>query len=238
MKKDLTFLKGMKIAHRGLFNNKDIIENTIEAFKKATEKKMAIELDLQLLKDNTIIVFHDDSLKRLTGVDKNVIDCTWDEIKNLPLLDTDARIPTIEDVLNLVNGKVLLDIELKENPRYKEFIKLLMPLLDDYHKKGMFLLKSFDLRYIRFLRKKGVTYPLGLLGGFSISNPFLKTSSFALLTVKMAKPDFVAYGKKGIQDSHLQKLRKKMPLLVWAIRSDEVNTYKEYADAFIIEDKK
>ena len=56
MKKDLTFLKGMKIAHRGLFNNKDIIENTIEAFKKATEKKMAIELDLQLLKDNLVFL--------------------------------------------------------------------------------------------------------------------------------------------------------------------------------------
>lgn len=238
MKKDLSFLQGIKIAHRGLFDNQEIIENTIEAFQKALNHNMAIELDVQLLKDNTLVVFHDNSLKRLTGVDKKVVDCTWDEIKNLSLLNTKARIPTFEEVLNLIDGKVLIDIELKRSPRYKDVIKYVLPLLNAYHKKGKFLLKSFDLRYISFLRKKHVLYPLGLLGGSSISNPFSKTTLFSHLTIKVAKPDFVAYSKDNIQNKHLQKWRRKIPLLVWAIHSDEINIYKHYADAFIVEDRK
>ena len=69
--KDLSFIKQTLIAHRGLHNNK-IQENTIEAFKKAILKKQIIELDIHLIKDNTIVVFHDDNLERIYGIDKKI----------------------------------------------------------------------------------------------------------------------------------------------------------------------
>jgi len=57
-------------AHRGLFDNKKIVENTISAFKKTLLNSINIELDVRLTKDKKIIVFHDASIKRLTGIDK------------------------------------------------------------------------------------------------------------------------------------------------------------------------
>lgn len=77
------------IAHRGLYNNKEgIVENTIKAFNKAIEKGYAIELDVQILKDGNLIVFHDDNLLRLTGINKRVYDSTLEYIKSVNLLNT------------------------------------------------------------------------------------------------------------------------------------------------------
>ena len=103
MNKDLDFLKSNIIAHRGAFNNKDIPENSIKAFEKAIEKNYIIELDVHILKDNTIVVYHDDNVKRLTGVDKSIIDFNYSQLKELSLLNTKYKIPRLIDVLELVN---------------------------------------------------------------------------------------------------------------------------------------
>ena len=77
--KDLKFLKQNIIAHRGVHNQeKGIIENTLEAFQKAIEKNYNIELDLHCTKDGEVIVFHDDNLKRITGMYKDVKDATFE----------------------------------------------------------------------------------------------------------------------------------------------------------------
>ena len=108
MKKDLSFLKENLIAHRGAHNiNKGIPENSINAFKEAIKNNYIIELDIHLLKDNNIVVFHDDDLKRMTGVDKKLKDTTYEEIKDLKLQNTDNYIPLFKDVLDLINGKIL-----------------------------------------------------------------------------------------------------------------------------------
>ena len=70
------------IAHRGL-HNEIVPENSMLAFKKAIEKNIAIELDLQITKDNKVIVFHDRNLKRMTGIDKLVDECLYEELKDI-----------------------------------------------------------------------------------------------------------------------------------------------------------
>ena len=65
-----------KIAHRGMFDNKKIPENSIKAFKKALKYNYSIELDVQLTKDNILVVFHDENLKRMTNIDKLLKDTT------------------------------------------------------------------------------------------------------------------------------------------------------------------
>lgn len=95
--------------------NNGIIENSLEAFKLAIQKKYIIELDVHITKDNQIVVFHDESLHRITGLNKNISECTYDEIKDLKLRNTNSYIPKLEEVLMLVDGQVLLLIEIKNN---------------------------------------------------------------------------------------------------------------------------
>ena len=68
--KNIDFLKENLIAHRGLHSS-NTIENTISAFIKAMEFGYIIELDIHILRDNTIVIYHDFNLKRLTGVKSN-----------------------------------------------------------------------------------------------------------------------------------------------------------------------
>ena len=99
-------------AHRGLHGN-NVLENSLEAFKLACENKVGIELDVQLSKDGTAMVFHDFSLLRMTGVDKQLCELDRSELYELSLKNSEQKIPTLEEVLTLVNGQVPILVELK-----------------------------------------------------------------------------------------------------------------------------
>ena len=158
--KDLSFLKNNLIAHRGL-HNKDIPENSIPAFKNAIKNNYIIELDIHLLKDNTIIVFHDDNLQRMTTKNIELKNTTYGKIKNLKLNNTNYTIPTLSEVLKLVSGKVPLIIELKYDRKVGLLEQELVKQLDDY--KGNFCIKSFRPQTVRWFKKNKPDYIRGLL---------------------------------------------------------------------------
>ena len=101
-------------AHRGLHNNdSDAPENSARAIKFAVEKGYGIELDVQLTKDEKVVVFHDATLKRVCGVDAKVNSMTYEELQQLRLFDTEEKIPLFSDVLKIIDGKVPLIMEVK-----------------------------------------------------------------------------------------------------------------------------
>ena len=113
----------MIMAHRGY--SAAAPENTIPAFQKCIDNRFtAAELDVQMLADGTIVVLHDDNLKRTAGIDKNVWEVTYSEIKDLDngsFFDKSyagTTIPTLDEVIRLANhesDKLYLNIEIKRN---------------------------------------------------------------------------------------------------------------------------
>lgn len=113
----------MIMAHRGF--SAQAPENTIPAFQKCIDNRFtAAELDVQLLADGTVVVLHDDNLKRTTGLDRNVWEVTYDEIKDLDngsFFDkafAGTTIPTLDEVMRIAgrgNDKLYLNIEIKRN---------------------------------------------------------------------------------------------------------------------------
>lgn len=151
--KDLRFLTQNLIAHRGFFDHEQAIpENSFLAFMRAMEYHFIIELDVHLLKDSQIVVFHDDNLKRMTGLDKEIKNCTYEEIRKLKLLRTNEKIPLLKKVLNLVEGKVPLLIELKYDVKTGLLEKELMQVLSQY--KGKYAVQSFRPRDSKLVSKK------------------------------------------------------------------------------------
>ena len=131
---DISPFLGIHYAHRGLFDNKsDAPENSLPAFEKACQKGYAIELDVQLSKDNIPVVFHDDNLKRMCGVDGSVWDYTIKELKKMRLAASDATIPTFEEVLQVVDGRVPLLIEYKLDHVQTTICQLTESLLSGYN---------------------------------------------------------------------------------------------------------
>ncbi|WP_298483331.1 glycerophosphodiester phosphodiesterase [uncultured Ruminococcus sp.] len=112
------FHKPTITAHRGL--SAKAPENTLYAFSDAIDAGAdLIELDVQQTKDGVLVVLHDQNLRRTTGVKKNIWDVTYDEIRDLDAGSwfdpayANARIPTLEETLQFVDGRIRLNIEIK-----------------------------------------------------------------------------------------------------------------------------
>lgn len=212
-------LENLIIAHRGIFNNQNIPENSILAFKTALKRKIPIELDLQLTKDNVLVVFHDDNLCRMTGNDNSIENLDYNEVKKLYLLKTKQKIPTFKEVLSLINGEVLLDVEIKNTKRKKEICQKVIEELENY--KGEVLLKSFNPIIIKKIKRKTRKYRLGLLltdhYDNKIFNFFFKTK----LPIKYVKPNFLAINKRMINEKFYNKMNKKYYIFLWTITSKQ-----------------
>ena len=99
------------IAHRGA--SAEAPENTRAAFRRALALKVdGIELDVHVTRDGVPVVFHDTSLRRLTGVRAMITTKTWHELARLRVCGT-GRIPRLVDVLRLTRGRAVVLIELK-----------------------------------------------------------------------------------------------------------------------------
>ena len=181
-------------AHRGLFNNKDIPENSMKAFEAAMQKGFAIELDVQMTKDGYLVVFHDKSLKRVCGLKDEITMLTLNEVKQARLCGTDSMIPTFEDVLMLVDGRVPLLIEVKEDDNYEELMPKLIALLERY--EGEYMIESFDPRIVLWLKKNHPSIIRGQLSSKNIrevKNRFLKFVLGNMFLNVITKPHFIAY---------------------------------------------
>ena len=138
----IEWLDKYPIAHRG-YHNKENPENTLAAFQLALDNNYAIELDIQFTKDYQIVVFHDDNLKRLCGIDKKVCEFTYDELKEFKINNTEHTIPLFIDVLNLVDGKTPIVVEMKSTKYGNDILPgKAYELLREYN--GDYAVQSFD----------------------------------------------------------------------------------------------
>ena len=101
------------IAHRGLWRSGGAPENSLAAFEAACRASYGIELDVRLSADGEAVVFHDDTLERLTASAGLVEEQTADELQALRLLGSCEVVPMLDEVLTLVDGRVPLLVELK-----------------------------------------------------------------------------------------------------------------------------
>ena len=213
------------IAHRGVFDNKNIAENSIKAFKEAIKLKYDIEFDVQLTKDEKLVVFHDDNLFRMTGVNKNICDCTYDEIKKLSLLDTNQHIPTLNEVLETINDKVFMDIEIKGNKKIKIICDLIIKELSNYHN---YSLKSFNPKISRYLKKNYNNEKTGYLINNKYDNKILNYILPTKFMIKYSKCDFISINKKLLKNNKFLELTKLYPTQIWTITDKSEILNEEY----------
>ena len=158
--------KGVYFAHRGLHGTLDIYpdaapENSLAAFSRAVENGYGIELDVRLTADGELVVFHDDTLTRVTGVDKKVRELTLAELRGLSLLGTDERIPLFSEVLELVDGKVPLLVEIKEDGMDLTTARQAVKELWDY--RGEYIMESFNPLSLGAVKKANPSVLRGFL---------------------------------------------------------------------------
>ncbi len=213
-------------AHRGLFHNKDLPENSIGAFQRAVDHGFAIELDIQLSKDGEVMVFHDYTLDRVCGVKGRLSEKTAAELSELSLLGTDYRVPTLREVLDLVDGRVPLLIELKGEAMNDELCWKVAPMLDAY--AGECCVESFNPFLLGWFKQHRPDVARGqlvtnLLKTKKNGNKVLNFALSFLLLNFMSRPDFIACDENYTQSvSHwICRHVFRVPLILWTVRKPE-----------------
>ena len=234
-KREHPILKVKHFAHRGFHGEAGIRENSMAAFRRARELGYGIELDVQLTKDDVLVVHHDYDLKRTCGTGKYIRDLTYEQLCRYRLMGTEERIPRFVDVLREIDGKVPLLIELKMETFNTKLCRLAAEVLDHYH--GLYCMESFHPYALYWFKKHRPQVIRGQL-----SEQFFKEKEWKhipayfvmknLLTNFITKPDFIAYHYKYKDCLPLKICRKlyRIPVYGWTFRSKE--DYEENQKCF------
>lgn len=210
------WLTKVPIAHRGLHDlNRTRWENTLSAFDAAASAGFAVECDVHLSADGKAVVFHDGTLDRVTGQQGNIDELTAKQAGRLRVGGTDDHVPTLEESLKLIAGRVPIVIELKGIPgRDDGLVKAVADDLAGY--SGQAAIMSFDHHLIRLFDKDAPGIPAGLTAeGLRVQE---LEAHFSMLAHGI---DFVSYNVHHLENRFVEFVRERLglPVISWTVRS-------------------
>lgn len=237
------FLKARPIAHRGLHDSsRGIVENSRSAFAAAMARNYSIECDLQLTRDGEAVVFHDETLERLTVSAGHVLDLTAAELAATPLRGSTDRIQTLTELLAQVDGAVPLVIEIKSHWDGNPLLaRRALACLERY--SGPYCLMSFDPDIIAEVHRRSPATPRGVVAdrGFDPYYDALPASRRrdirSLAHLAETRPDFLSLNWEDLPWAPVSAFRALgNPVITWTIQSDaEARQALKYSDQITFE---
>lgn len=235
--KDWAELRQFRYAHRGLHSLPHAPENSMEAFRRAVDKGYGIELDLHLMADGQLAVIHDSSLLRTAGADVRIEDLKEADLAQYPLEGTDQTVPVFCDVVEMVDGRVPLIVELKPVGNNVEALcRETVEVMSGY--EGLYCVESFDPRVGDWFRRNRPGICRGQLSENFMKrddgrlSKFLRFCLTHLLVNSMSKPDFVAY---RFEDRNLWSLKiHRSNRAWWTVTNEEDLKLAEKKGAVVI----
>lgn len=211
------FLNHSIIAHRGIYNNITIYENTLESIMYASKNNLIVEIDIRTTLDNEIIVYHDEDASRLNNLKDTLNTITLNDLEYI----SQFHIPTLSEVLTSINGHVPIIIEIKEDN--KIIRTKLIELLKKYN--GSIAIQSFNIDIVKFFKKKG--FITGLLIGVKKNRKYIEQD----LDV-----DFLNIKYNTISKVEANMLKQKYYLIGYTLDNrKEVETYIKTFNNLVID---
>ena len=213
-------------AHRGLHYGSGFPENSLIAFVAALELGSGIECDLRLTKDDRVVVFHDADAWRMCSSPLMIGKSTHAELSRLHV--GDGPIPTLESLLELVDGRVPLLLEVKVENDIWRWMPAFRKALKDY--RGPHGIMSFDPRVPRLLKTNLPEVRRGLVIRERL--PAVKRR----VALWLADPHFIAVERTALTSAWIARARQRVPVYSWTIKDHEQRAQAEvHADALIWE---
>jgi len=203
------------IINKGIYNNIDVMENTLESFKEAFSKGYSVKTKVQILKDNTFILLEDDALERVFNLKDNIKSMTYDDLEYISKYD----ILKLKDILTFVLETVVI-LEVSSNS--KKILKMLFKELDGY--QANFIILSKNMKVLKFFRKNKFRVMLKIdkrnkrwiNSNFKIDNYCLENGLFDRKVIR--------------------KIREQHTVIGFGVtKYDDLNTFKEIFDKIIID---
>ncbi|MBI1867387.1 MAG: glycerophosphodiester phosphodiesterase [Methylocystis sp.] len=244
------WLTARPIAHRGLHErSQGVIENSISAAKAALAAGYAIECDVRATLDGELVVFHDETLDRLTLGEGRVDARTGAELSRLSLCETADAIPLFGDLLAIIGGRTPLIVSIKSNFNGDaRLVRRVAEIVAAYD--GPLALKSFDANVVAALRAQrrelGISHiPLGMVAqaryeGLAWSNVAAAVISelAGFLHYPRTRPDFLSWNVADLPATAPLLCREGIgiPVTAWTVRSQaQADFAASWADQIIFE---
>ncbi len=146
-----------------------VCENTLASFQKALDLNVyGIELDVHVCASGELVVFHDFTLDRITNGSGEIHNFSLEELKKLKV-DSEFEIPTLEEVLNLVNRKCQVNIELKGHDTATPAVQIIDKYIQEYNwKMEDFIVSSFQRDELLKVSQLNSKVPLAVLTQASV----------------------------------------------------------------------
>lgn len=229
------WLTQWEYAHRGLHSGQ-VPENSLQGAELAIAAGLGIECDIQRSADDQPMVFHDWELVRLTGATGAVADLSCADIQRLNYRDSQEHLAVLAQLLDLVDERVPLLIEIKSRRGYDVARSCRIVADAVAHYRGHFAVMSFDPRVARWFRRHAPHIPAGLVmredeHGYT-QKPWQRR-----LALWVGRPDFLAYHIQALPNPWVAQIRAGgMPVLTWTVNSPETRqSALANADALIAE---
>jgi glycerophosphoryl diester phosphodiesterase len=231
-----SWLARTPIAHRGLHSSAaGRPENSLAAFEHACVLGFPIELDVRLTRDRAMVVFHDRTLDRMTGVHARVDQLPVAEVTARSLAGTPERVPLLNDALELVAGRVPLLLHLKceaLSPVLEDGVRV---ALRDY--AGEVAIQAFQARALWQLRRRGEERPIGRLSAQRAVAPSVPRFGGRMLSNHLTQPEFVGCRVEALPRRGVRYWQARgVTTLAWTVRSPAEATHAmRWADNYIFE---
>lgn len=240
---NLKWLVERPIAHRGLHDaSAGVLENTASAFAAAMAGSYAIECDLQITADGEAVVFHDETLDRLTSAKGLVKQRTTAELKTIPITASADRMQTLGELLDQVNGRVPLVIELKSHwDADTRLAERALKVLEPY--AGPYAIMSFDPDAVAAVAELSPHTVRGITADKTTDKyynalPLQRRIAMRQFShISRTRPHFVSFYFRDLPFAPVQSIRAAgHPIITWTIRSKaEEALARRYSDQVTFE---
>lgn len=229
------WLRNMPIAHRGLFDNVTVAENSKTAIINAIDANYAVELDVNITNDNKAVVFHDEKLSRMTSIDGYVSGTDFKDLKQAHLLNLKDEILSVEEVLKLVDGKVPILFNISGNAKIC-VAKILNEAIKDYSGEvavecsNPYTLEWFKINAPRVKRGQRASK-------FKAEKPeFGKIGQLKKLKLNsISEPNFICYKAEDVRKSYLKPaIKSELPIVLYDVKDKKTRRKAEDLKANVI----
>lgn len=203
--------KMQKIGHRGAKGYVD--ENSLASFQKALDLGVdGVELDVHLSSDAKVVVIHDETIDRTTSKKGFVNDFTSFELNEL-------GIPTLENVLDLINKKCSVNIEIKDAEATKYVLEIIQYYISEKHwNSNLFQISSFDWEVLKICNSGERRFSLGVLTEDSLENAITFAKKINAHSINPYFKLLNAENVKSIKENGFK-------IYAWTVNSEEDITF-------------
>jgi len=208
-----------------------VSENTLASFQKALDLNAdGIELDVHVCASGELVVFHDFTLDRITNGSGEIHNFSLEELKKLKV-DGVFEIPTLEEVLNLINKKCQVNIELKGHETAKPAVQIIEKYIQEYNwKMENFIVSSFQRDELLKVSQLNSNIPLAVLTQASVEQAMDWADEFS---AKYIHPHFSLL----TEDNCKMATEKGFKINTWTVNdATDIERIKKYKINGIISD--